>query len=222
MISRYLPPLLLLLAAVPLPSQGPRSHTRPAAGTVVTKSQAVDLTLTLSSVAVRPIQTWVRGAGTIDRKGRVLTAYLDSRDAKFVKVGERVRTFTPATKTTMLQAWVTKVTAGPERTTVEVTLTAEAPKTGPHHVIEIVANAGELLSVPNEAIIEEGDRHIVYVQQKNGQYVPQEIDTGVQGELYTEVLSGLSEGDQVVTFGSFFVDSEYKLKGPAASDDPHH
>jgi Cu(I)/Ag(I) efflux system membrane fusion protein len=85
-----------------------------------------------------------------------------------------------------------------------------------------VAEAGQFLSVPNEAVIEEGDKHIVYVQQQPGQYVPQEIDTGVQGELYTQVLSGLNAGDQVVTFGSFFVDSEYKLKGPVAANDQVH
>jgi membrane fusion protein, copper/silver efflux system len=89
-------------------------------------------------------------------------------------------------------------------------------------VIEIVAEAGDFLSVPNEAIIEEGEKHVVYVQQQPGQYVPQEIDMGVQGELYTQVLSGLKAGDQAVTFGSFFVDSEYKLKGPVAVDDQHH
>ena len=71
---------------------------------------------------------------------------------------------------------------------------------------------GEFLSIPNEAIIEEGIRHIVYVQRQGGQYVPVEIQMGIQGELYTAVESGLMEGDQVVSFGSFFVDSEYKLK----------
>jgi hypothetical protein len=38
---------------------------------------------------------------------------------------------------------------------------------------------------------------------------------GLQGELYTEVTSGVREGEQVVTFGSFFIDSEFKLKGTA-------
>jgi Cu(I)/Ag(I) efflux system membrane fusion protein len=78
--------------------------------------------------------------------------------------------------------------------------------------------------VPNEALIEEGDRHYVYVQQQAGNYVPQEIDIGVQGERYTQVLSGLKEGEEVVTFGSFFIDAEYKLKiaGPTPSDDQNH
>ena len=44
---------------------------------------------------------------------------------------------------------------------------------------------------------------------------PQTITAGLQGELYTEVTGGVGDGDQVVTFGSFFIDSEYKLKGAA-------
>ena len=54
--------------------------------------------------------------------------------------------------------------------------------------MEIVVERGPFLSVPNEAIIEEGDRHVVYVQQQAGQYVPAEIHTGIQGELYTQVV----------------------------------
>ena len=65
-----------------------------------------------------------------------------------------------------------------------------------------------------EALIEEGGRrHTVYLKTPNGEYVPRDVEAGVQGELYTEIVSGLSEGEQVVTTGSFFIDSEVKLKG---------
>ena len=69
--------------------------------------------------------------------------------------------------------------------------------------------------MPNEAIIEEGDSRVVYVQVGDGQYEPRTIKTGLQGELYTQVLDGVKDGEQVVTFGSFFIDSNYKLKGNA-------
>ena len=217
----FLLTLLLSFSCAVVHAQGVRSHTRPATGTTVSESQAADLTLTLSQVTVRPIQTWVRGAATIDKSLKVLSASFDPRDAKFVKVGQRVRAFTPESKSSMLQAYVTRVQPEGRRVSVEATLSGQGQKDSVHYVIEIVAEAGQFLSVPNEAVIEEGDKHVVYVQQQPGQYVPQEIDTGVQGELYTQVLSGLSAGDQVVTFGSFFVDSEYKLKGPVAANDQH-
>ena len=55
-------------------------------------------------------------------------------------------------------------------------------------------------------------QRIVYVQQ-DGEYVPKEVHTGIQGELYTQVLDGLQANTPVVTFGSFFIDAEHKLKG---------
>lgn len=200
-------------------AQGVRSHTRPTTGTTVSESQAADLTLTLTPVAVRSIQAWARGAATIDQSGKILTASFDRRGAKFVKVGQRARAFTPESKSQMLQAYVTRVQPQGSRISVEATLSGQGWQGSVNYVIEIVAEAGNFLAVPNEAVIEEGDKHIVYVQQQPGEYVPQEIDTGVQGELYTQVLSGLDVGDQVVTFGSFFVDSEYKLKNPVTADD---
>ena len=58
------------------------------------------------------------------------------------------------------------------------------------------------------------------MQRPSGQYEPQEIRTGIQGELYTHIIGGVNPGDQVVTFGSFFIDSEYKLKGTAQGANP--
>jgi hypothetical protein len=207
-------------------AQDMRSHTRPKNnGTKVSDSQAVDLTLTLSQASVRPIQMWVRTAGTIDKNLKVLTTYLDPPDAGLVKVGQRVRSFPPASKSSMYQAGVTRVVPQGGRVMLEATLSASGLADSRYYVMEIVVDRGEFLSIPNEAIIEEGDKHIVYVQNQPGQYTPHEIQAGIQGELYTQVLKGLNEGDQVVTFGSFFIDSEYKLKGteqtPMAGEPPH-
>ena len=211
-------------------AQGVREHTRPgetsdpardryrlgsntkAAGAAVNDSQASDVTLTLNAVAVRPIQTWVRTAGRIDKAGKVMTASIQLPEASWVQVGQRVRAFSPESKSSMFQAWVTKVSPRQGGANVEVTLSGVGHPNSLHYVLEIVTVRGEFLFVPNEAIIEEGDKHIVYLQKEGGQYVPVEIQTGIQGELYTAVKSGLKEGDQVVSFGSFFVDSEYKLK----------
>jgi hypothetical protein len=220
--------LLLLFLIPPAQAQDIRARIRSSPrGTAVSKSQAVELTLTLTEVSVRPVQTWVRTAGAIDRTGRILTATLDPPGAGLVQVGQRVRAFPPESRSSMYQARVTRVVPEGGRTIVEATLTAPGREKSVRYVLEIVVEQGSFLSVPNEAILEEGARRIVYVQQGPGQYVPKEIHTGVQGELYTQVLHGLTAGEQVVTFGSFFIDSEYKLKAAeqnAMSDEhqPHH
>ena len=207
--------LLLSLIAAIAAGQGVRDHTRLArpAGTTVTKSQAEALTLTVSTVSNRLIQTWVRLAGVIDRSGKILTGSLSGSDAALVKVGQRVRAFPPSSRSSMYQARVTRAASRGGDVAVEVSLASVAHTDDGLYVMEVVVERGPFLSIPNEAIIEEGDRHIVYVEQQPGQYVAREVHTGIQGELLTQVLDGVNEGDQVVTFGSFFIDAEQKLKG---------
>ena len=207
--------LCLLAVTLPASAQGVRSHTRlDARGTTVSTDQAVDLTLTVTAVAVRPIQVWVRTAAATTA-GELLQATIPAAEAPFVKAGQRVRAFPVSSRSSMYQARVTRVIPSPQGATVEIALNGPPRDGARHYVAEIVTDRGDFLSVPNEAIIEEGDRRVVYVQRDEGQYEPQRITAGLQGELYTQVTAGVRSGDQVVTFGSFFIDSEYKLKGSA-------
>lgn len=215
MLSRVLALLLsVFLFSGLTAAQGVREHTRPskAAGTAVSESQATDLTLTLSTASLRLVQTWIRTAGTIDKSGKILTASLAGPEASLVKVGQRLRAFPPSSKSSMYQAYVTRVVTTPGGAAVEASLSGSGRENVIRYVMEIVVERGPFLAIPNEAIIEEGDRRVVYVQRTAGQYVPQEIQTGIQGELLTEIVAGLNDGDQVVTFGSFFIDAEHKLK----------
>jgi Cu(I)/Ag(I) efflux system membrane fusion protein len=114
----------------------------------------------------------------------------------------------------MYQAFVTRVAPAPAgRAAVQITLNGPGREGARHYVAEIVTDRGDYLSVPNEAIIEEGDKRVVYVQRQEGRYEPQVITAGMQGELYTQITGGVKDGDQVVTFGSFFIDADYKLRG---------
>ena len=205
---------IALLIVAPMAAQSVREHTRLAPrGTTVSTSQAEAVTLTIGAVSLRPVQRWIRVAGTIDRTNRILSADISGPDAALIKVGQRVRAFPPSSKSSMYQAFVTRVAPRAGGVTVDASLASLGRLNTTLYVLEIVVEQGPLLSVPNESIIEEGDTHIVYVQQQPGQYAPREIHTGVQGELYTHVLDGVKDGDQVVTFGSFFIDAEHKLKG---------
>jgi hypothetical protein len=207
--------VIVIVVAGIVHAQCVREHTRPTPdrSTAVTESQANELTLTLTEVSVRPIQIWVRTAGVIDRAGKMVTAAVSSAEGTLVRVGQRVRAFPPESRSSMYQARISQVVPQGDRVLVRATLAGQGRQDSTRYVLEIVTERGEFLSVPNEAIIETGGRHIVYVQQPQGRYVPREIQAGVQGELYTQVLDGLKAGEQVVTFGSFFIDAEYKLKG---------
>lgn len=113
----------------------------------------------------------------------------------------------------MYQATVSQIAPQGETLSLRATLMGHAFEASRHFILEIVTEEGELLSVPNEAILESGGRQVVYIHHPDGGYAAQDIKVGVRGELYTEVLAGLKPGQQVVTIGSFFIDAERKLKG---------
>ncbi len=210
--------LAVLLVAVFAPStsaQSIRDRIRLSKDklTPITDAQANELTLTLNDAAVRPIQIWVRTAATIDRAGRGLTAMLSKEEAAYVRVGQRVRAFPPQSRSSMFQAKIVTVTPSGGGASVTAMLSGPGHEGSARYVLEIVTEPLESLSVPNEAIIEVDGKHVVYVQAEKGRYLPREIQPGIQGELYTQVLDGLKAGEQVVTFGSFFIDADYKLKG---------
>lgn len=195
-------------------AQGVRDRIRSAPrATSITESQANELTLTVTQVAVRPIQVWVRTAGVIDASGKTLHATISKADAAFVRPGQRVRAFPPEARSSMYQARVASVRPKGDRVGVAVSLIAPARQGSSRYVLEIVTEEIERISVPNEAIIETGDRRVVYVKDASDSYAQREIQIGLQGELFTEITGGLKEGEQVVTFGSFFIDADHKLKG---------
>jgi Cu(I)/Ag(I) efflux system membrane fusion protein len=138
---------------------------------------------------------------------------VSSAEGALVRIGQRVRAFPPESRSSMYQARISHIVPRGDRVLVKATLTGQGRQDSTRYVLEIVTERGEFLSVPNEAIIQTAGKHVVYVQQPQGRYVPRDIQPGVQGELYTQVLEGLTAGEQVVTFGSFFIDAEYKLKG---------
>jgi multidrug efflux pump subunit AcrA (membrane-fusion protein) len=113
----------------------------------------------------------------------------------------------------MFQAKIEKVIPSGDGASVTAILSGPGHEGSMRYVLEIVTEPLEALSVPNEAIIEVDGKHVVYVQAEKGRYLPREIQPGIQGELFTQVLGGVTAGEQVVTYGSFFIDADFKLKG---------
>jgi Cu(I)/Ag(I) efflux system membrane fusion protein len=70
-----------------------------------------------------------------------------------------------------------------------------------------------VLAVPVTAVLDSGVRKLVYVEKSKGQFAPVEIVTGPRTDDSYPVLSGLSEGDKVVTRGNFLLDSQFQIRG---------
>ena len=69
------------------------------------------------------------------------------------------------------------------------------------------------LAVPVTAVLDSGVRKLVYVERSKGQFAPVEIVVGPRTDDAYLVLSGLSEGDNVVTRGNFLLDSQSQIRG---------
>jgi hypothetical protein len=214
MLQSVLSGVLVLAALTPAAAaQGVRAFTRPVhTSAPLTETQAAEVTLTLTDAVPRPIQTWVRAAGTPDASGRMVTISVRGAQAGLVQPGQRLRAFSVNSRSQMQQGRVAKVSRIDGGVLVQAELASPLAGDPSRCLIEIVTEAGPFLSVPNVSIIEEDGQQIVYLRQQDGSHIPRIIKTGIQGELYTQVTDGLSENDEVVSVGSFFVDAETKLK----------
>jgi Cu(I)/Ag(I) efflux system membrane fusion protein len=76
---------------------------------------------------------------------------------------------------------------------------------------------GDALFVPESAVLKPGGRQIVFLDLGDGRLAPREIETGARVEGGYAVLSGLAEGDKVVTSANFLIDSESSLKAALSS-----
>ena len=71
---------------------------------------------------------------------------------------------------------------------------------------------GEKLVAPESAIMKTGERTYAFRDDGNGKLVPVEVKVGMRNAGYYEVISGLNEGDRVVTSANFLVDSESSMR----------
>ncbi len=77
-------------------------------------------------------------------------------------------------------------------------------------VIKAVTAAEILL--PNEAVlIKDGDKTIVYVEEGPNVFKPRKVEVGEIRDDLVPILTGLKEGDRVVTSGALLLDSEAQM-----------
>ena len=83
--------------------------------------------------------------------------------------------------------------------------------------VELQVNLGTRLAIPQEAIIESGQKQVVFLHLGGGKLEPRLIKTGVKTGEWSEVLTGLKEGEHIVTSANFLIDSESRLKSVVES-----
>ncbi len=84
-------------------------------------------------------------------------------------------------------------------------------KPGMYATVVLSSSTQSALTVPRSAVVQTGERALVFVDLGNGRLNAQAVRLGRTGADYVEVLSGLISGQRVVTSAQFLIDSESNL-----------
>lgn len=146
-----------------------------------------------------------------------LVGYAFEKDAPLLKVGQSVRGVFEDMHTETDMPVHKKFVDGKlsyvasmldtEKKTLEVI--ADIPNKDfylkPNMYAEMVVDVGtvEALAVPNSALQKYGDYNFAYVEVKPHVYEERKVEIGQHNDKYSEVKSGLKEGEKVVSQGGF-------------------
>ncbi len=83
--------------------------------------------------------------------------------------------------------------------------------------VDLQIGYGKQVSVPEEAVLDSGGEQIVFVAREGGYFEPRRVRLGAKVNNRYIILSGLKEGEKIVTSGNFLVDSESRLKSATGS-----
>ena len=79
--------------------------------------------------------------------------------------------------------------------------------------VEIAGGALALVvTVPDSAVIDSGDRQVVIVDLGEGRFEPRDVQIGQRGAGMVEIRQGVAQGETVVVSANFLIDAESNLK----------
>jgi membrane fusion protein, copper/silver efflux system len=138
-------------------------------------------------------------------------------ESAFVKEGQPVEVSSSAFPGEVFKGKVVSVAPMLENMTRSLKVRVQVDNPKSRLKLEMYVNVsldyslGTRLAVPEQAVMNTGTRTYVFKVQEPGHFKPCDVRLGSKAGGYYEVLSGLSQGDEIVTSGNFLLDSESKL-----------
>lgn len=84
--------------------------------------------------------------------------------------------------------------------------------------VELTKDMGMSLLIPEDAVIDTGTKKIVFVKTGPSSFDPRKITVGPRIGTEVVILSGIKEGEEVVTSAHFLIDAESKLRAVLQTD----
>jgi membrane fusion protein, copper/silver efflux system len=78
--------------------------------------------------------------------------------------------------------------------------------------VELQIPLGTRLVIPTEAVLESGERQIIFIHHGGGTLEWRTVKLGTRAGDWVEAAEGVAEGEHVVTSANFLIDSESRLK----------
>jgi membrane fusion protein, copper/silver efflux system len=98
------------------------------------------------------------------------------------------------------------------RVRIELDNRAEKLRPGMYGDVMLAGHERDGLVVPSEAVVDTGREQYVFTVAGPGRFEPRRVQVGARDNGLAQVLSGLQEGEIVVTTGNFLIDSESRLR----------
>lgn len=198
----------------------------PVDGTVVAKSAVV-------GVAVQPGTVLFEVA---DLSQVWVTTEIYEQDMSRIHIGQKARlelsAFPGETHTGKVQFIYPILDAGSRTLRVRLEFKNKTDRNGPrlrpgmYGTVHLDLPRTKGLIAPAEALVDTGETQYLFVAKDGGHFEPRMVKVGARIKDRVEILSGVSEGETVVTTGNFLIDSESRLRaaiegqtsGAAAAD----
>jgi Cu(I)/Ag(I) efflux system membrane fusion protein len=149
-------------------------------------------------------------------------------DARNVSVGDKVTLTTAAYPNTVFRGTVALLypVVNPETRTIRVRVVVANPsgKLKPNMYTETVFRGAmaRVLTVPASAVLVTGKRNLVYVKVGlTNSFQAREVLLGGKYDGKYRIISGVSEGEEIVREGGYLLDSESQLKTGGGSGHQH-
>ena len=81
--------------------------------------------------------------------------------------------------------------------------------------VEFAIQLPPAIRISRDAVVNAGQRKVVFVERGEGSFEPREVETGSRAGDAVEIVRGLTAGERVVVSGTFLVDSESRLRAAA-------
>jgi Cu(I)/Ag(I) efflux system membrane fusion protein/cobalt-zinc-cadmium efflux system membrane fusion protein len=138
----------------------------------------------------------------------------------WIKAGQQAAmtlTYLPGETFTGKVLYIYPMLSGTTRTAkVRLAFANPGSKLKPEMFAQVVIKsplAQAAVAIPTEAVLDSGEKQIVFIALGKGRFEPKEVKLGIEGEDgWRQVVSGLKGGEEVVTSAQFLLDSESRIR----------